>query len=121
MYETARHNRWQLMKAIFIALLVTGAFACSDVDADAQEGVAASRAVAGDRFTTTDLERSFWECDYAATKYGDALEDGTYCAKIYDDVKQRKFSGDFHAMLMWWEQNRLAQHAAVVQRWHATP
>ena len=54
-----------------------------------------------------DLERAFWVCEYAATTHGNA--DIATCTAVYDALKQRKFGGDFEALLTWWQQNKAAE------------
>ena len=56
---------------------------------------------------TADLERAFWVCEYAATTRANA--DIATCAAVYEAVKQRKFGGDFEALLTWWQQNKAAE------------
>lgn len=59
----------------------------------------------------TDLESAFWVCDYLATTQGNS--DISTCAAIYEAVKQRKFDGDFDKLVIWWRQNKVAQHQNI--------
>ena len=98
--------------AVWICLAVSGPLTCTGAHADGQETAPASPGVAIDQFTSADLERVFWECDYVATTRGMGLEEGAYCADIYDKMKRTKFGGDFHAMLAWWQRSKAPEHAA---------
>lgn len=68
------------------------------------------------RLTSVDLERAFWECDYAVTTTGVGLGEGALCANIHEELKQRKFAGDFSAMLTWWQEKKAAEHQAIARR-----
>jgi len=68
------------------------------------------------RLTPVDLERAFWECDYAVTTSGVGLGEGALCADIHEELKQRKFAGDFQAMLTWWQQKKVAEHRTIALR-----
>jgi hypothetical protein len=35
------------------------------------------------------------------------------CSAVTEDLKRTKFGGDFAAMLSWWQQNKVAEHAAL--------
>jgi hypothetical protein len=59
----------------------------------------------------THLERAFWACDYNVTTYGADRVDAMACSAIYETLKRRKFSGDFNALVDWWQRNKTAEHA----------
>lgn len=61
----------------------------------------------------TVLEKSFWVCDYAATTGG--IDSGTAiaCGSLTEALKQRKFAGDFAAMLAWWQQHKEAEYRVL--------
>jgi hypothetical protein len=122
MSKTACSNRWlaRSVRAACVAWAMAGSFASAAVDAEAREAATASRLVVTDEFTSAEIERLFWECDYIATTFGIGLEEGAYCATISDEVKRRKFDGDFNAMLAWWQLNKAAEHAALAARSRAT-
>lgn len=93
---------------------VTGALLALSGDATSQD----SRAqFAGQPRPTTvslgDLEHAFWLCDYTATAKGVNDEQIVRCAAIYDELKERKFGGDFDGLWSWWQQNKPARHAAL--------
>jgi hypothetical protein len=60
-----------------------------------------------------ELEHSFWLCDYIATSKGVSEEMIVRCVAIYDELKERKFGGDFDGLLSWWQQNKPARHASL--------
>ena len=57
------------------------------------------------------LENAFWVCDYLATTQG--ATDTSTCAAVYEELKDRKFAGDFDALVSWWRQNKVAQHQSI--------
>lgn len=59
----------------------------------------------------TDLETAFWVCDYLATKRG--AGDVSTCTQVYEALKERKFAGDFDKLVVWWRQNKVAQHQNI--------
>ena len=59
---------------------------------------------------TTNLEDAFWACDYVATTRGTSATPTEFCAAIYDEVKARKFDGDFEKLLAWWQANKGVAH-----------
>jgi len=83
----------------------TGAQVQTSAPATAQEV-----SVAG---ATTDLERNFWLCDYAGTVTG--VDSGTAlaCSAITEELKNRKFNGDFEGFVAWWRENKQAEHRAI--------
>lgn len=64
--------------------------------------------------TLAGLERVFWECDHAAAVHGvvDASM-GILCGAATEDLRLKKFNGDFKAMLGWWQQNKAREHRAL--------
>ena len=61
-----------------------------------------------------DLEEAFWICDYTATTVGMGATPVDLCSAVYDELKARKFNGDFEQLLYWWRQNKPAEHARQV-------
>ena len=57
------------------------------------------------------LENAFWACDYVATTRG--ASDISACTAVYEALKDRKFAGDFDKLVVWWRQNKVAQHQNV--------
>jgi hypothetical protein len=56
------------------------------------------------------LERAFWTCDHIATTRGPDATPVDFCAGVYDELKKRKFGGDFAALLGWWKVNKIIEH-----------
>ncbi|HTR59267.1 MAG TPA: hypothetical protein VMM27_13900 [Casimicrobiaceae bacterium] len=107
----------RLILAVCGALLIAGSLAWTHADAEERKGQsAASLALIDPQLASVDLERIFWQCDYVANTFGVGLEEGAYCSAIYDEVKKRKFAGDFAAMLAWWQQNKTVEYAALAAR-----
>src|SRR5262245_54416600 len=106
--------RAKALPSAFVALV--GALGC--IVSYAQESRMASTVVDSShgRLTSVDLERAFWECDYAVTTSGMGLGEGAFCADIHEELKQRKFAGDFRAMLTSWQQKKVAEHRAIALR-----
>jgi hypothetical protein len=63
-----------------------------------------------------DLENAFWVCDYTATTRGMDATPAGLCSAVYDEIKARKFDGDFERLLGWWRQNKPAEHARLEAR-----
>lgn len=63
--------------------------------------------------SVVDLERSFWVCDYVATARGVTEDLIVQCVAVYDELKDRKFGGDFDRLWSWWQQHKAARHAAL--------
>ena len=55
-----------------------------------------------------ELERSFWQCELAASAGTLDAVTAAHCDAITDELKKRKFGGDFERLLQWWQQNKLA-------------
>ena len=61
------------------------------------------------------LERVFWVCDHAAATDGVDGPTGMACANATEELKQRRFDGNFSAMLRWWQGNKAAMYEALTQ------
>lgn len=57
-----------------------------------------------------ELEKAFWVCDYAATTSLVDFYSAIACSYLTESLRQRKFDGDFQAMLTWWQQHKEAKH-----------
>jgi hypothetical protein len=57
------------------------------------------------------VERAFWDCDVQATQMSMPLSMGAQCAALTDELKRRRFGGDFAQLLAWWHANKDAEHA----------
>lgn len=74
---------------------------------------AEAKAVAPEKDTSIELEKSFWFCDHAATRHGLHPSMAIACSMITEELKTTRFNGDFTAMLAWWRLNKTAQHQAL--------
>ena len=74
---------------------------------------ASTQAAMGAELGLAEIERGFWVCDRAATI--DRIDSSTAmtCTSLAEVLKQRKFGGDFNAMLAWWQQHKEAEHLAL--------
>ncbi|WP_173024817.1 hypothetical protein [Acidovorax sp. SRB_14] len=90
------------MKVATAALIVTGVAG----------GSAPSRAQAtiDVELRLDELEKAFWVCDYAATIDLVDIGNAIACGSLTEALRQRKFGGDFNAMLAWWQQHKEAEH-----------
>jgi hypothetical protein len=106
---TANLSQLSLSHAAKIAALAA-ALSVNGIAVSAEElpGAPQSFEVNFTRIQAADLEEFFWVCDYAATKHGSVPAD--MCSTATEELKGRKFSGDFEAMLQWWQENKIAQH-----------
>ena len=57
-----------------------------------------------------DLEKAFWMCDHAATTRGVHASLASMCGAVTEELKTKKFDGDFEQMLGWWRRNKLAEY-----------
>jgi hypothetical protein len=55
-----------------------------------------------------ELEKTFWQCEQAASTGMIDAAMAAYCDAVADELKKRKFGGDFERLLQWWQQNKLA-------------
>jgi hypothetical protein len=67
------------------------------------------------------LEQAFWACDYIGTKEGVAEAPVQLCVEVTQDLQQRKFGGDFDAMVKWWQDNKVSEHAKLAAAAVARP
>lgn len=62
------------------------------------------------------LESVFWECDYTATIRMFDSGEAAVCSHVNEELKVRKFEGDFELMLIWWSAHKTAEHRKVAER-----
>lgn len=68
------------------------------------------------RLTDEALEARFWDCDARATVEVLSPGHGAQCVVWHDELKQRRFGGDFERMLAWWRDQKTEQHARRLGR-----
>lgn len=90
------------------AMLLVACMACWSVPSSAQ-------AVVAGEWSVPALEKAFWACDHAATSGRIDSSSAVTCASLTETLKQRKFDGDFNALLVWWRQHKEAEHLALAQ------
>ena len=59
------------------------------------------------------LQQAFWACDYIGTNEGVAEAPVQLCLEVTHDLQQEKFGGDFDAMVKWWQDNKVVEHAKL--------
>jgi hypothetical protein len=103
--------------ALALALIGSGL----TISASAQERVNSRHSieVSARASSFADLEKAFWICDHAATTTGVDGGAAIACGAITEDLKMRKFSGDFDLMLVWWRKNKAAEHQALTTAGYA--
>lgn len=109
-------GRLSLSAHAIAAMVVAASLAGLGINTWAQE-----RATARSSLAATELERAFWICDHAATTRGVGGSSAITCSVITEDLKARKFSGDFSAMLAWWRLNKATEHQALETTSRAGP
>lgn len=57
------------------------------------------------------LEALFWDCDARSTKEVLPMADGVVCVMAGDELKQRRFGGEFAQLHAWWQQHKAEEHA----------
>jgi hypothetical protein len=75
--------------------------------------LAATATIAAQPMPMEQLEKSFWACDYAATIAGIYATPISYCSGVTDELKLRKFGGDFGELLTWWRLKKPIEHARL--------
>jgi hypothetical protein len=64
---------------------------------------------------TPDVEQAFWRCDYIGTTKGMQYTPVDLCMAVTEEIKLRKFGGDYDGMLAWWQQNKPAVHREMAR------
>ncbi|WP_420474902.1 hypothetical protein [Noviherbaspirillum sp. ST9] len=63
-----------------------------------------------------EMEKAYWDCEYAATHGQISLDVAAGCSEIYERLKKHKFGGEFGPFLAWWRENRLREFSARTPR-----
>lgn len=122
---TIRSIPLSLAETVRITILALGtAFTLLGIDASAEEQTPSSHP-SETRFapsrTLADLEKTFWTCDYAATVIGLLdVDTALLCGEALKEFKLRKFNGDLHALLSWWQRNKSREHRALDRAYRGT-
>jgi hypothetical protein len=57
-----------------------------------------------------EIEKAYWVCDYESSKSMLSMGDAATCSFVFEELKSRKFNGDWPAMLAWWKANKDAEY-----------
>jgi hypothetical protein len=79
----------------------------------AQNAPAAPAAMTAGGLSGSELEQAFWMCDYIGTTQSVDGATAVACVTITDELKVKRFDGDFDALLAWWRSNKPAAHRAM--------
>ena len=112
--RTTRLPPYRLTQTFAFAALVLAALA-SMQNVRASEVRPPSIAPQFANASLADLESAFWTCDYVATTHGPS-GDVERCVAAYETLKQRKFDGDFDALVAWWQVHKPEQHQRLESR-----
>jgi hypothetical protein len=101
------------MKSIRIRHFLPTALACLSLLGPAHGGAQAPspHSVALKQWDDEKLERAFWDCDTRSTREVLSMADGVLCVTLSDELKQRRFGGDFTRLMAWWRAHKDAEHA----------
>jgi hypothetical protein len=56
------------------------------------------------------VEVEYWNCDYAASTGLLGFSEAAACSAIFEDIKARKFNGNFQEFMKWWNENKQKEH-----------
>ena len=66
--------------------------------------------------TGADLEKAYWDCDFATTQTMLGGDEAMYCSQIFEKLKADKFGGDFDKFMAYWRENKKREHAARTKK-----
>lgn len=72
-----------------------------------------------DESSLVDLENTFWTCDWSSTLIRLSATQIASCAAATEELKARKFGGEFEKLLAWWQRNKAAAHESLNARYVA--
>ena len=58
----------------------------------------------------SDIESAYWDCDYASTTGLMNGNDAAVCSLMFEELKNRKFNGDFSKFTYWWKLHKEQEH-----------
>ena len=121
MTKTLKGHNFSAAPSAVASIVVGMTLSLIGVDAAAQQRTSSrpSTEVVAPVSAPADLEKAFWFCDHAATNHG--VDGGTAiaCGAITESLKVSKFNGDFSLMLVWWRNNKAAEHQALTTAGYA--
>lgn len=59
------------------------------------------------------IEEAYWQCDYNSTKSLITFGDAEICSHVYEELKARKFGGDFIKLNEWWKANKAKEYSRL--------
>ncbi len=59
-----------------------------------------------------DVEKTFWDCDYATTQAMAGPEEAAICSAVFEKLKADKFKGSFQDLMVWWKANKEREYKA---------
>jgi hypothetical protein len=95
---------------VLLASLAVAGCAASPEPAPAEPAAAPAGA---ESIEIAELERAFWYCDYMATTHGVLATPMAACNFATIELRRKKFSGSFRALMAWWEENKAAEHGKL--------
>ena len=66
-----------------------------------------------------ELEDTFWICDWSSTQSRLDATQITACAAVAEELKARRFGGEFEKLIAWWQKNKAAAHERLNARYVA--
>ena len=115
--ENSHHLRHSVLSFIAACALALGTAAVSSADGLLpQEEPGAPPIAHTVTMSGADLEEIFWVCDYLATTRGMEATPASLCEAAYDELKTRKFGGEFGLLLTWWQAHKPAEHSRLAKR-----
>ena len=111
--QAAHHGVTGDTRVALAILIGAGCLATAAVAQHLDRGSAASShsELALESASAADIERIFWDCDYAATTRSMALIDAMSCSVATELFQRTAFGGDFGALLTWWSAHKAVEHA----------
>jgi hypothetical protein len=73
----------------------------------------AARALSPDWSEVADarLERLFWDCDAQSMRDALSSSEAALCSTAYEELRRRRFDGDFERLHAWWRAHKSDEHA----------
>jgi hypothetical protein len=62
------------------------------------------------KLSLPDLEKAFWACEGGAKSGLVDMGSAADCSIVYEQVKERKFKGNFNTFMVWWKAEKVKQH-----------
>lgn len=66
--------------------------------------------------SSAEMEKAYWDCEFAAIKGQISLDAAAACNEIYEHLKNSKFEGRFDRFLVWWKENKIRELSSRARR-----